>query len=113
VIAQRRWPDYAFVMPNLKVAVPHQLTQEEAKNRVSKLIADSRAKFGDKVSGLEESWAENIDTFRFNAMGFAVDGQLDVQPSQVVVDINLPWAAFAFKSRLESEIIKHARELLA
>jgi hypothetical protein len=35
-----------------------------------------------------------------------------VQPSQVHVEMNLPLAAYPLKSRIESEILAHARELL-
>lgn len=100
-------------MPNIKLSVPHQLTPDEAKSRVSRLIAESRGKFGDKVSNLQEAWTGNVDHFSFKAMGFAVDGKLEVQATAVAIDINLPWAALPFKSRLESEIVRHAEELLA
>jgi len=100
-------------MPKIKLSVPHQLGQDEAKSRISKLIADSRAKFGDKVTDLEETWTGNTDVFSLRVMGFSIDGRLDVQPSEVLIDINFPWAAVLFKDRVESEILKHARELLA
>jgi hypothetical protein len=104
---------YNFDMPKIKVSVPHNLGQDEAKSRVSKLIAESRSKFGDKVTDLEESWTGNTDAFSLRVMGFSIDGKLDVQPAEVLIDINFPWAALPFKSRVESEIVKHARELLA
>lgn len=100
-------------MPKIKLSVPHQLGQDEAKNRIAKLIADSRVKFGNSVSDVQETWAGNVDTFSFRAMGFAVDGQLNVQPAAVDIELNFPWAAAPFKGRIESEIVKHAKELLA
>jgi len=100
-------------MPKIKVSVPHNLGQDEAKSRVTRLIAESREKFGDKVSDLRETWNGHLDTFSFRAMGFSVDGQLDVQPSEVRIEINFPWAALPFKGRVENEIVKHAEELLA
>jgi hypothetical protein len=100
-------------MPKINLSVPHQLGQDEAKSRISKLITESRGQFGGKVTDLEEEWTGNTDAFRFRAMGFAVDGQIEVQPAEVRIDVNLPWAALPFKGRVESEILKHARELLA
>ena len=100
-------------MPKIKVSVPHQLGQDEAKTRISKLIAESRDQFGGKVTNLAEAWNGYMDNFRFRAMGFDVDGQLDVQPNEVRIEVNLPWAALPFKGRVESEILKHAQELLA
>ncbi|MGD0812349.1 MAG: polyhydroxyalkanoic acid system family protein [Verrucomicrobiota bacterium] len=100
-------------MPKVTLSVPHQLGQNEAKSRISKLLADTRTQFGDKITDVEEAWTGNTDAFRFRAMGFAVDGQLEVQPAELRININLPWAALPFKSRVESEILKHARALLA
>ncbi len=100
-------------MPNIQLSVPHKLGQDEAKQRITKLIAESREKFGDKVKDVQESWMGNVDTFSFKAMGFAINGQLDVQPSTLIIDINFPWAVLPFKGRLQNEILKHAQELLA
>jgi hypothetical protein len=100
-------------MPNIKLSVPHNLGQEEAKRRLTKLISESREKFRDQVSDLQESWNGNVDNFSFRAMGFSVDGKLDVQPSSLIIDMNFPWAVLPFKGKVESEILKHAAELLA
>ena len=100
-------------MPKIKVSVPHKLGQGEAKSRLTKLIAESRDKFGDKVSDLQEAWTGNTDAFSLSVMGFSIDGKLDVQPSELLIDINIPWAALPFKGRVETEIVKHAKELLA
>jgi hypothetical protein len=100
-------------MPKIKLSVSHTLGQDEAKKRISKLIADTRDKFGGMVTDLEESWTGYIDNFRFRAMGFSVEGQLDVQPSEVLIHVSLPFAALAFKGRVESEILSRAKDLLA
>ena len=100
-------------MPKIHLSVPHTLTQEEAKNRVVNLLAESRAKFGDKISDVTESWNGCVDNFRFRALGFSVAGKLDVQPAELLVDIDFPFAALPFKGRVESEILAHARQLLA
>lgn len=102
-----------FIMPKLNLSVPHKLTQDEAKNRIVKLIADSRAKFGGQVSDLKETWDGYTEHFSFRVMGMSIEGRVDVQPSEVVIDGNLPWSAAPFKGMIEAEILKHARELLA
>jgi hypothetical protein len=100
-------------MPKIDLSVPHKLAQEEAKSRISNLIADTRTRFAGQVSNLAESWNGHVDTFSFDAMGFSVSGKLDVQPAQLRIELNLPWAAYPFKGRIETEILTHARELLA
>jgi hypothetical protein len=100
-------------MPKISLSVAHQLGQEEAKNRLAGLIADSRSRFAGQVSQVAESWNGFVNAISFQAMGFSVTGKLDVQPAQVMIELNLPWAAYPFKGRIENEILTHARQLLA
>jgi hypothetical protein len=100
-------------MPKINLSLPHNLGVEEAKRRVNHLIADTRVKFSHMISDVEESWNGDVETFRFRAMGFAVNGTIEAQPNAVAIQMHLPLAALPLKSRVESELIKHARELLA
>jgi len=100
-------------MPKISLSVPHQLGQEAAKNRIAGLMADSRGRFAGQVSQVAESWNGYVDAFSFRAMGFSVNGKLDVQAAHVLIELNLPLAAYPLKGRIENEILTHARELLA
>jgi hypothetical protein len=99
-------------MPKINLSVSHQLDRDEARNRIASLIADSRSHFGGQISNVAESWNGYADVFSFEAMGFSVRGNLDVQPAQVIIELNLPFAAYPFKGRIENEILTHARQLL-
>src|SRR5208282_6724718 len=100
-------------MPKISLSIPHQLGQEEAKERISRLIAENRGKALDGVSALAETWTGYVDTFSFRARGFSVAGRLEVQAAKIVVDLSLPFAAFPFKGRIEEELLARARQLLA
>jgi putative polyhydroxyalkanoic acid system protein len=100
-------------MPVIKLSVPHQLGTDEAKKRITKLLGETKAHYGDKISDLEESWVDNRGQFRFKAMGFSVSGNLEVQAGQVAGELNLPFAALPFKSKIESDLSTRAKELLA
>jgi hypothetical protein len=100
-------------MPKINLSIPHNLTQDEVKNRITGLIADARSRFAGEVGNMAESWNGYVDEFSFQAKGFSVSGKLDVQPAQVMIELFLPWAAFPFKHRIENEILTRARELLA
>ncbi len=99
-------------MPKINLSVPHQLGQDEAKERISRLIAETRVKASSQVSDVAESWTGYVDTFSFRALGFAVAGSLEVQPAQIRVALTLPLAALPFRSRIEHELLAHARQLL-
>jgi hypothetical protein len=100
-------------MPKIHLSVPHVLTQEEAKKRVGNLLAETRTKFGAKVSDVTEAWTGWVNSFSFRALGFSVGGKLEVQAAQLLIDMDIPFAALPFKGRVESEILAHARQLLA
>jgi hypothetical protein len=100
-------------VPKIHLSVPHTLAQEVAKERVVNLLAESRAKFGAQASDITEAWNGWVDNFSFRALGFSVAGRLDVQPTQLLIDIDFPFAALPFKGRVESEILARARQLLA
>src|SRR5580692_1941876 len=100
-------------MPKIHLSVPHVLSQEEAKTRVGNLLTESRTKFGAQLSDVTEAWAGWVNSFSFRALGFSVVGKLEVQSAQLLIDMDLPFAALPFKGRIESEILAHARQLLA
>ena len=100
-------------MPVIKISIPHQLGAEEAKKRITKLLGETKAHYGDKISDLEETWMEDRGQFRFKVMGFSVSGNLQVEPSQVQGELNLPFAALPFKSKIESDLAIRAKELLS
>ncbi len=100
-------------MPAIKLSVPHNLGADEAKQRIAQLITETKGKFGDQVSDIEESWNENHGTFRFKAMGFSVSGDLHVEANVARVEINLPFAALPFKSKIENDLSVRAKTLLA
>ncbi|MGA2748066.1 MAG: polyhydroxyalkanoic acid system family protein [Verrucomicrobiota bacterium] len=100
-------------MPKINLSVPHSLGQEEAKRRITGLIAQCRDQFAGKISDVAEAWNGYVDTFSFRAMGFGVSGTLDVQPASISIAMTIPLAAFALKARIESEILNHARQALA
>jgi hypothetical protein len=100
-------------MPKINLSVPHNLSQDDAKNRITSAIADCRTNFAGPLSNVTECWTGYTNAFSFKAMGFFVSGQLHVQPGQLHVQIHLPLAAYPCKPRIECEILAHVRQLLA
>jgi len=96
-------------MPSLKLAFPHQLGQEEAVARLKNLLTKVKDKYQDQVSNLSESWNENTLTFSFTTYGFKVAGDVIVEPTEVRLDGQIPFAAMVFIGKIESAL----REQLA
>lgn len=99
-------------MPSLKLAFPHQLGQPEAVARLKNLLSKVKDKYQDQVSNLSESWNENTLTFSFTTYGFKVNGDVIVEPTEVRLDGQIPFAAMIFKGKIESALREQlAREL--
>ncbi len=91
-------------MPSLKLVFPHQLGQPEAAARLKNLLTRVKEKYQDQVSDLQESWNENTLTFSFSTYGFKVNGDVIVEPSEVRLDGQIPFAAMMFKGKIENAL---------
>jgi len=62
---------------------------------------------------LEESWVGNLLNFAFKAKGFNVKGSMQVAPSEVKIDGQLPFAAMIFKGKIEQTVREQLQKVLA
>ena len=100
-------------MPELNVSIPHQLSQQEALQRVKSLLEKIKSQHGDKISNLQQEWTDNNGVFSFLIMGFAVSGVLAVHESTVELNSDIPLAAVFFKNKIKSVIEEEGGKLLA
>jgi putative polyhydroxyalkanoate system protein len=91
-------------MPKLTVTVPHQLEQQEAATRLQGILEKIKERYQDQVSDLHDEWQGNVLNFAFKTFGFSIKGAMHVEPQQVRVDADLPFAAMMFKGRIEQEV---------
>ena len=100
-------------MPRLSLSIPHELTADEAKQRLADKLAAALAEHGDQLTHLNHQWQDHTLSFAFKAMGMAIDGKMAVGASQVNVDANIPLAATLFKGAIESRFRQEVVALLA
>jgi hypothetical protein len=100
-------------MPRIAIAMPHVLGQETAVARVKQLLEKVKHKYQDQVSDLAETWNENVLDFQFKTYTFNIKGQLKVEPNQVALDGDIPFAALMFKGRIEQTLKDELAKLLA
>jgi len=91
-------------MPKLTVTVPHQLDQQAATERLQGILAKMKERYEGKISDLHEDWQGNVLNFAFKTFGFNIKGAMHVEPQQVKVDGDLPFAAMMFKGKIEQEL---------
>lgn len=91
-------------MPAFQVIVPHALGQQQAVERLKAFLDRIAERYRDQVSKLEGSWAENILTFAMTTYGFTISGKLTVEEASARLDGQLPFAALAFRGKIEKSI---------
>jgi hypothetical protein len=95
------------------VAVPHNLTEEEAALRLRSHFDKLQEQHGHQVQGFESEWEEKCLRCRFSTMGVNVKSTVTVEPSQVVIDTELPMIAMMFKGVIEQQIRSELSQALA
>lgn len=100
-------------MPKLTLTVSHQLGADVATERVKQLLEKVRSQYAGQLSDLEESWDERLGTFGFTTYGFHIKGTVAIEPTEVRIDGELPFAAVMFKGRIEQTIRDEMSKLLA
>jgi len=91
-------------MPAFSTEVPNPLGQEAATEKLKNFMETVRSKYGDQISNLEEAWEGSVLNFSFTTYGFGISGVMNVQDDKVALDGKLPFAAMAFKGRIEETI---------
>ncbi len=100
-------------MPAFNVEVPHSLGQENAQQRIHTLLSKVREHYKDQVSSLEESWSDNVMTFKLSAYGFAFSGTATVAEDHVRMEGSMPFAAMMFKGKIEQTFRTELERTLA
>lgn len=99
-------------MSTLNVNIPHELSKEEALDRIKNMLTSLKEQQKDKITNLKEDWEGNKGNFSFSAMGFDLSGDVNVEDNNVEINSKLPFAVSFFKSAIEDMITKEAKKLL-
>jgi len=100
-------------MSKLNLDIPHQLPQEEALLRIKNLLGNLKEEQKQIISDAQEEWNGNTGNFSFTAKGFDLAGTIQVNPSNVEINADLPFALSFFKGMIGSVITEKAKALLS
>jgi putative polyhydroxyalkanoate system protein len=101
-------------MPKFQVAVPHTLSQQDARKLLDRFIEEVIVKkFQDSVGDLEQHWEGDDLAFSFKTFGMQIAGKCTVSDNEVVVAGDLPFTAMMFKGKIESEIKRQLERLMS
>ena len=91
-------------MPQFSTEVPHQMTQEEAIERLKGFLDQVRERYAKEISEIDGTWSGNVLTYSLTTYGIKIDGTLTVREDSVRMEGNLPFAAMMFKGKITDSI---------
>lgn len=96
----------------MNISVPHNLSQEEALNRVKGLLNKLKEEQAGRFTNLSEDWRDNGGNFQITIQGFDLGGEIAVTPSAVDINAKLPFALSLFQGAIKQTITGKLNELL-
>jgi hypothetical protein len=100
-------------MPAFNVEVPHQLGQQSARQRLEHFIQKATETYKDQISELEGNWNDDTLDFRITTYGFKISGKLEVMENLVRLSGQLPFAAIAFRGKIEKAFASELNRALS
>ncbi|MCJ2082008.1 polyhydroxyalkanoic acid system family protein [Methylobacterium sp. J-090] len=97
----------------LIVEIPHELGLAEARRRIADGLDQAQgllAKTGIAIDKM--AWTDDRLDFAMAAMGQKVDGQVDVRPETVRVEVRLPLLLALFAERIQKKLGQEGNLLL-
>jgi putative polyhydroxyalkanoate system protein len=92
----------------MRIAVPHNLTREDARQKVDQRLSSLLRQFGHQAEEMEHEWVGDKLRFKGRAKGLKVEGTVEVTDAAMIVDAKLPLIAMAFEGRIREAVQKEA-----
>ena len=94
------------------VTLPHALGRAEARRRVDEGFANFARHMGAVAGALTKSWSGDRLSFTFQALGQGLSGVIDVEDTEVRVEILLPNLLAMMADKLKGRLRKEGELLL-
>ncbi|HZL87353.1 MAG TPA: polyhydroxyalkanoic acid system family protein [Pirellulaceae bacterium] len=97
-------------MPKITVKVPHEGEPKETFGKIRSALEKTVKDF--QGVDLELSEGDTSANFKFRSMAFTITGRAEAMPKEVLVEVDLPFAALMFKDLAEKAISKNLTRAL-
>lgn len=97
----------------MKIEIPHQLSKEEAREKIKSLLSNLKEKYAGQVKDVEESWTDYRNDFKLGIGPLSTDGNITVNDANIEIDLAIPFFASMYKNQIKSLIEEQAKKALA
>jgi putative polyhydroxyalkanoate system protein len=95
----------------MRIAVPHNMTREQARKRVDQRLQSLLGQFGHHAEDMKHDWTGDTLHFKGKAKGMKVEGTVEITDAAMIVDAKLPLIAMAFEGRIREAVQKEADQM--
>jgi hypothetical protein len=96
---------------SIVVSIPHELGEAEARRRIAEGLGPLQQSFAGKMTS-DVQWTGNHADIKVGALGQKVTAQLEVEPRQVRVEVQLPFLLAALANKIQPYLQKSASDML-
>lgn len=95
----------------MRIAVPHNTSKSEARQRVEQRLGQILGQFGNHADEFQHEWMGDMLRFRGKARGLTVEGTVEITDAAVIIDGKLPLLAKPFEGRIRQAIEQEAANI--
>src|SRR4051812_30058424 len=99
-------------MPSIQFSVPHSFEPDEVVTRLKSFLTKVRDHQDAKFALKSEQWEGRQLKCAFTSYGFAMDAEMNVEPSALKFQLQIPFAAIMFKGQIEQKLREELTKLL-
>jgi hypothetical protein len=100
-----------WMSKSVVVTIPHELGVTEARRRIADGLGPLQQSFAGKMTS-DVQWSGNHADIKVGALGQKVTAQLDVEASQVRVEVQLPFLLAALANKIQPYLQKSGADML-
>ncbi len=94
------------------IKIQHNLSKDESKKRVKKLILDLQNQYSSHIKNSRENWTEDSGELNLTVNNFDIYGLVQLKDSELLLDIKIPFFANMFKNRIKAEVESRLKSCL-
>lgn len=92
-------------MAKILIEYFHNAGVTKAKEVIDETISKNSRKFSDSIEDLDKKWQNYSLIFSGKAKGISVSGVVNVQDDKIEIEVNIPFIAIPFKSKIKESIL--------
>ena len=99
-------------MAGITISIDHKVGQNEALNKIKKILDGASKQFSGEISDLRVVWNGPASDFSFKVANVLINGNLAVYNDSIAITSKIPFAFLLFKGQIEKIVRQHADGIL-